>query len=150
MSGINKFIVKKNQKLFSQIIKFLLIGVFNTAIDLVVLNALILMFDPGKNTALYTVFKSISFLVAVINSYYFNKYWTFRSKTRSRSSFISFFVVSVVGFILNVITATLVFDLFTKTYPDHVHLIANIGALFGTGIVLIWNFIGYKFFVFKD
>jgi len=119
-------------------------------IDFAVLNGLVLIFIPGKSTSLYILFKSISFLAAVINSYYLNKYWVFREQISTKSKFGHFFVVSVVGFFLNVATASLVFHVLSGTYPNQTQLIANAGAIVGTGVVLFWNFVGYKFFVFKS
>ncbi len=110
---------------------------------------LFLYSHPGKNTLLYISFKAISFLVAVINSYYFNKYWVFHSQTNSKSKFSYFFIVSLVGFFLNVAVASIIYNILVSTYPTHIQIIANIGASMGTFIVLIWNFVGYKFLVFK-
>ena len=141
--------MKINSVLISQIGRFLVIGVLNTLIDLGVLNGLILLFDSGINTYLYLVFKTISFLAAVTNSYYFNKNWTFNSKASDRTNFIYFIFVSVIGLIINVITATAIFNLLTALNLNHILFSINVGAIIGTAVVLIWNFIGYKFFVFK-
>ena len=136
-------------KLPHQIVRFLIIGLLNTAIDFIVLNILVLIFEPGGNTFLFILFKSISFIFAVINSYYFNKYWVFRSCISTKSNFITFLTISVIGFLLNVAAASIVFVMLTSAVTDHVRLVANFGAIMGTFAVLLWNFIGYKFFVFK-
>ena len=146
-----------------QAIKFIIIGVLNTGVDFLVLNGLVILFDPGKNTTLYILFKSLSFLAAVTNSYYFNKTWVFQSSIKTvelsseenstkteKTKFKHFFIVSLMGFAINVVTATLVFDTLSSIYVNQIHLIANIGALAGTCVVLLWNFFGYKYFVFKS
>jgi putative flippase GtrA len=133
-----------------QMVRFLCIGILNTAIDLAVLNALVLIFGVGRNGEWYVVFKSISFLAAVTNSYFFNRYWVFRPvQARTASALSSFFAVSVVGFFLNVAIASATFKILIGIYPGHTELIANLGAIVGTCVVLAWNFLGYKFFVFK-
>jgi putative flippase GtrA len=141
--------MKIDTVLVSQVVKFLLTGILNTFIDLGVLNSLVFIFDSGINTLLYLAFKTISFLIAVINSYYLNKNWTFNSKTGNQSDFIYFLIVSATGLLINVIVATLVFNLLTEINLTHILFSINISAIIGTVVVLVWNFIGYKFFVFK-
>lgn len=149
-----------------QIGKFGVIGVLNTLVDWGVLTALILFFrsyyaiDPEAamvsiGTAIityYTVYKSTSFIVAVINSYYWNKYWTFATgvATKTRAEFVQFFLVSVIGFFINVGLASYIFKAIAPIggmNPDQWGLM---GAAIGSIAGLAWNFIGYKFVVFKN
>src|SRR5882724_12844167 len=64
-------------KHLSQVLKFIVVGILNTAIDLAVLNFLILVFHTGKTGLTYSIFKAISFLAALANSYLMNRSWTF-------------------------------------------------------------------------
>ena len=66
--------------LLLQLAKFIVVGVLNTLVDLGVLNLLILVTDVTLGP-FYVIFKSISFIAAVSNSYVWNKYWTFESKS---------------------------------------------------------------------
>lgn len=59
-------------------ITFAVVGVINTAVDLTMLNTLIAVSHRGRSGLLYSVFKAISFLVAVLNSYRLNSRWMFR------------------------------------------------------------------------
>ena len=135
-----------------QVLKFTSIGLLNTVVDFAVLNILIFAFGTGENGELYVVIKAISFIAAVINSYLFNKYWVFKGSTRTskiQEGFL-FFVVSEMGFILNVSISSGVFlFLSTHTYLNS-NLEANAGALIGSISVLLWNFFGYKLIVFKN
>ncbi|MBZ1356258.1 MAG: GtrA family protein [Candidatus Nealsonbacteria bacterium] len=54
-----------------------LIGTLNIFIDLGVLNFLIALTSITVSLY-YTLFKSISLLVAATNSYFWNKHWTFK------------------------------------------------------------------------
>src|SRR3989338_909332 len=76
-----------------QIGKFGVVGGLNTFVDFGVLNLLIIM---SSTTAIATsiwlgwfaIFKGISFIAAVINSYFWNKYWTFEARAGKRAEFI--------------------------------------------------------------
>ncbi len=128
--------------------KFFLVGVLNTALDFVVLNLCIFLFGTGAQGELFLVFKSISFLVAVINSYVLNKYWVFaHSKKPDARELLSFLIISLVGFFINVSVSFGTYSLFAHTFAPHIA--ANIGALMGTFVVFAWNFVGYRFFVFN-
>ena len=61
----------------------------------------------------------------------------------------SFIVVSGIGFVINVLVATIVVNWIPNVLNTSDVIWANIGALLGTFFGLAWNFIGYKFFVFE-
>lgn len=134
---------------FAQFGRFAMVGLLNTVIDLGVLNALMLL--TGIASGIYfTVFKSISFLVAMTNSYIWNKRWTFKNlKPISLKEYLRFSLVSMVGMIINVTTASLVVNVITPLQGIEPKLWANIGALLAVGVTLIWNFFGYRNIVFK-
>ena len=78
---------------FLQAGKFLLVGALNTFIDLGVLNMLIWISGIAAG-AWYIVFKSISFLVATVNSYFWNKHWTFEALTAALIAWVCNFLIS--------------------------------------------------------
>lgn len=140
------FLGKRIPVLF-QAAKFLAIGGLNTFMDLGILNLLMFIFQVTTGVW-FSAFKALSFAVAVLNSYFWNKYWTFGSTERTNSKqFAQFFISSLVGFALNVGAASLV-NMFNQDIVSP-QLWANIGALAGTLIAMAWNFFAYKFFVFK-
>lgn len=144
------YIIGKKIKVIFEVIKFGITGVLNTFVDFGVLNLLMFIFSAISGIW-YAIFKSVSFLVAVINSYFWNKYWTFGSKNKTNTTeATSFFVVSVIGFVINVATASLVVNMVPAIINVSGMVWANIGALVGTMSAFIWNFFGYKFFVFKN
>ncbi len=139
----------REQKTILQIIKFAVVGVINTAVDLGVLNILIFMTSIASGFY-FSVFKAISFTVAVINSYYMNKYWTFAAKGQKKErEFSQFFLVSVAGIIINVGTASVVVNAVPNFLNTSPQFWANVGALSGTFCGLACNFLGYKYLVFK-
>ncbi len=145
-----------------QLAKFGVTGVMNFLLDLGTLAILIFSFRqyfdieaidpiiPGFILIYYSLFKAISFIVANINSYFWNKYWTFETNDLQKKSteFLQFFVVSLIGLVVNVLVASLFVKLspFGTMTPDQIGLL---GAAAGSIAGLAWNFIGYKFIVFK-
>lgn len=134
----------------TQFIKFLLIGGLNTAIDFSVLNFLMWLFQIHHGP-LILLFNTISFSTAVVNSYFWNKYWTFQEKERKGipTQFLKFLVVSIIGVIIN---SSIVFSITTFIPPFFsmsYKLWANVAKVIATTVGLIWNFFGYKFWAFK-
>jgi len=85
-----------------QVVRFAIVGLMNTGIDLAVLNALIAISHRGRSGSMYSIFKAISFLVAVVNSYFMNSKWTFRQSVLESNRFPWFLLVSVAGLVINV------------------------------------------------
>ena len=92
----------------SEIARFAFVGAINTAVDLAVLNTLIATTHRGRAGLLYSLFKAISFLVAVLNSYWMNSRWTFRQTAAQNAAMRvgRFLSVSVLGLAINVATAS--------------------------------------------
>ncbi len=132
-----------------QFIKFLITGGLNSMIDLGTLNLLI--YFTGISAGIgYSAFKSTSFLIAVTNSYFWNKYWTFRSSDGPRPiEFVKFFMVNLVGFGINVGSASFIVNFIGAPASISGEMWANIGAVSSVFLTLFCNFLGMKFFVFK-
>ncbi|MCP6726632.1 MAG: GtrA family protein [Patescibacteria group bacterium] len=152
LSVIGIFIASLLAKKFAvllQAARFFLVGGLNTFIDLGILNLLI--FVGGTAVGIwFSVFKGIAFVVAVLNSYVWNKYWTFNVKTRRQGKeFVQFLLVSIVGFIINVGVAS--FFVNVVGAPDTIseNIWANVSAGIATLTAMLWNFMGYKLIVFK-
>jgi len=143
------FLISKKSKTFFEFVKFFLVGTSNTFLDLGVLNLLILIFSFGSGIY-YSLFKAISFLVAVSNSYFWNRSWVFGSKGKDvKKEGMKFFLVSAGGLIVNVAIASLVVNLGEKILDLPFQILGNLGAVGAVVGSMFWNFFGYKFFVFK-
>jgi len=145
-----------------QIGKFGVTGVLNFCVDLGVLSLLTFImgkyFEVGSGDLIfssvtfftfYSIYKSISFITANINSYIWNKYWTFQKEDDKKSEFFQFFIVSIIGFVINVFFASIVFKYVSPVAGLNLEQWGLMGAVVGSIAGLIWNFLGYKFIVFK-
>ncbi len=129
--------------------KFAAVGVLNTFVDVGVLNLEILAFGTPEAWP-YRIMKGVSFLAATTNSFLWNKFWTFDSRGPANSrETIKFYAVAVGGFLINVGIASYVFSGIARPESITPNLWANIGAMAGVASAFIWDFLGYKYLVFR-
>lgn len=133
-----------------QFAKFGLIGVANTVIDVGIYNLFITLTNISSGSMI-VIFKTISVLTAIINSYIWNKYWSFEQKdtTEVSKEFSQFLAVSLTGLLLNVGITYVVVNVIGAPAGMNPKVWANVGALTASLVGFGWNFVGYKFFVFK-
>jgi len=139
------------RRIIKQFAKFIIVGGINTGIDFLVLNTLIYITGIESGPSLFLL-NSTSFSVAVINSYFMNKRWTFQDKTKTEQvtvKFSAFFIISIIGLVINGLVLTSITTYIAPFFGLSALLWANFAKLFATGFSLVWNFIGYKLFVFK-
>lgn len=143
------YLIGKKLPVIIQIAKFGVVGVANTVIDFGVLNYLSAASQVFSGLALVPL-NAISFSIAVTNSYFWNKHWTFKGKQgETGRQFIEFIVVSVIAIFIN---TWLVYLLTLIPVPEGISeaLWLNAGKAVATVVSLMWNFVGYKFVVFKE
>ncbi|MFH1509534.1 MAG: GtrA family protein [Candidatus Nealsonbacteria bacterium] len=133
-----------------QLAKYLLIGVLATILDLGILNGLILASGVATGVA-YAIFKGISFIVATSAKYFGDKFWAFEKMERSNmgKEFGQFFFVTMIGLGLNVGIASFVVNGVDPQLGLSASAWGTVGGIAAAFGVMTWNFIGYKFFVFK-
>lgn len=139
---------KFSRRDITQFSRFFLIGSVNAAIDFGILYGLIWMTGKATDGA-YMLFKTISFTAATINSYVWNKFWTFKAGGSNGGvrEVMRFIGVAVVSLTINVGVATLV--VYAGPHFGFTDFEwAGIGAAVGAGMALLFSFTGYRLFVF--
>ena len=152
---------RANSKETTRFLKFAVVGTLGTMIDFGVLNLLILTFGSSKGLA-----KTCSFTVAVINSFIWNRLWTFR-EARDRPIgplLVQFVLVSVGGLLLNQfiflsLDAWMLGEAGVLAAPmsafalgiglTHYKLAYNLSNAVATIIVLFWNFGANRLWTFR-
>lgn len=133
---------------FIQFGRFVAIGFSNAAVDFGVLYILIAYSGLAAGLA-YSAFKAISFSVATVHSYYWNKNWAFDAGASHGGGreVASFIAVSLTGLVVNVGVASLVVAL----HPVAIDIKswAGIGAVAGAAAAIIISFTGFRVFVFR-
>jgi len=125
---------------FHQAVRFGMVGVLNTGVDLGsywILTRLIPLFFNNHVLA-----KAISYTLGVINSYLWNRSFTFRSQVRSPKRFVLFFLINLLAVGINSGVMALALNIY--------HAPEWVGVFMATLITLTFNFITSKFVVFRQ
>lgn len=141
---MNKTMLKQLWIRYETFLRYAIVGVLGTLVDLGTLYSLTEWsgVDP-KTSSLFPVFVAIAFVAAVINNYVLNRMWTFKSQDDNVSAqFFRFLVVSTGGFFLTQILMWLMVSLFGVWY-----LLAKAVT---SMTVLIWNFGLNKMWTFRQ
>ena len=132
-----------------QFAKYAAVGSFNSFLDLGILNFLSAIFGIYHGLWL-AFFNVISFSIAVTNSYFWNKYWAFEQRNKLRASEYWYFIsVTFIGALINTAIVYILTTLIGSPGGISPALWENIAKIIGVPAAILWNFFGYKFFVFK-
>jgi len=137
---------------FNQFGKFSAIGFTNASVDFGLLYLFVAYFGVVAGVW-YPVAKAVSFIVATLHSYVWNKYWVFGAGDSGKSGreFLKFISVSVMALIVNVAVATLVVNWMHPILNIQPAGWAGFGAIIGSAVALIFSFAGFRLAVFvKD
>ncbi len=130
-----------------QFARFCVVGSLNAIIDFVVLDLLLWLY-PSNDTGKILLFNSIAVLLAATNSFFWNKYWTFRNgKPITLSEIGRFVVIAGTTAALNDALILLLSKIFPGVMASSL-LGANLlklGAIIGTTSV---SFFGMRLWVF--
>ncbi len=135
---MKNYLVKLFHDHFYTFFKYSVVGVSGTLVDL---GTLYIFVEYLHIPVLIST--AFSFILAVINNFILNKYWTFQNKSANlRKQFIKFLIVSVIGLVLT--------ELFMALFVYVLGIWYLLSKLCTSAIVLIWNFLGNKHWTFKD
>ena len=142
----------------TQIVKFIIVGVANTALDFGILN--LMSIATGIHSGVQAgEINVLGFSVAVVHSYLWNKHWVFKKEPAAQTpaepapnaakNFLTFLVVSIIGLAIN----SGIIILITTYVPPISGISASaqldVAKALATCVSLVWNFLGFKFIVFK-
>ncbi len=124
-----------------QVFKFIMVGVVNTFVDIVIYFLLTRTFNIFADHII--IAKAISFFVGTINSFILNRFWTFNKKDGISSlEIIKFYTVVLSSLLINISVMYLFVFLLNQT---------DVVAVFiATIATFVWNFILSKKWVFKS
>lgn len=161
------------RRIVRQFVKFCLVGALSTVID-VGLHYLLMFYVPwGDRTlsqalgqwivetfrpgapmngkvyyeASFPVLKAPTTVLAILNSYYWNRRWTFRALGREalHRQIIKFFIVALIGMGLNVAVSSSLM----AVAPGHPKVSWALATAIATVIVALWNFNGQRLWTFR-
>ncbi|MCX6722046.1 MAG: GtrA family protein [Candidatus Staskawiczbacteria bacterium] len=138
-------IIGRKQLFVRQVGKFALAGAAADVVDIKVFQLLFQL------TNFSLISKSISFLAATFLKFWWNKYWGFEKPQKDgiKKEITQFFLITVVGLAINLIS----FNYFTAITGPQFSMTPDIwresSTIFAALIASVWNFLGYKFIVFK-
>ena len=143
-------------KLFSHILvlrqlgRFFITGLMNFCVDVGTGTFLSERFQIDIKSNEFIPFLVLAAAVAVLNSYFWQRTWTFGERTKpSSKEFMSFILITLIGFIINTSATKIAIHSFGVLNLSNNAQLLSASKIAATGISLFWNFFGYKFFVFK-
>ncbi|WP_157545596.1 GtrA family protein [Hamadaea tsunoensis] len=139
-----RFLPPRFQRLAHEIMKFGVVGVLNTLINLAVFDALLVSIaDVGRLKANF-----VATAVATVFAYLMSRYWTFKDRPSGHSAsreFLLFVFLNLIGLgIESAVIGAAVYMLDAKSI-----LAANIAKIVGLVLGTIFRFWAYRTFVFK-
>ena len=130
-----KQLIARHHHSIGEFIKFAIVGLLNTGIDVAIFFLLTWLGCP------YLAAQVVSYSCGAGNSYLLNKFWTFRSSGISYAEIIRFTTVNLISLGISIVALTLLHD------TAGLGLAAAKGG--ATVCALAANFLGNKLWVFK-
>jgi putative flippase GtrA len=132
----------RRDRMSGQAVRFVIVGLINTAVDLGTFALLGLI--PGMP---HVAAKAASYVLGICNSFIWNKYWTFSAgkSERAKREFAIFFAVNLPPLLVNIIVFTLL-----GLWIDSGSFWVRIAKAFAAAVVSVtWNFLGSRYFAFR-
>ena len=130
--------MKRYWEPLKQFLKFNVVGILNTAIDLLVFALFNSVFGFGDALS-----KTVSYSCGVLNSYLWNSRWTFKKEQkRTKKEFLLFILVNIISYGASLSILFVCREWFGIENGTLRNLIA-------TPVAVVINFLGNKLFVFR-
>ncbi|XOB40566.1 MAG: GtrA family protein [Candidatus Nealsonbacteria bacterium] len=130
--------------------KSFLVGILNSSIDMGVFDCLTWFFSIASGW-MPVLFKTVSFGCGAVNSYFWNKFWTFQKRdTQDKTKeAVQFFLVTFGGLLIHTTVIYVMVNIIGVKFGVSERMWASIGNMIAIFTGFVWNFLGYKFLVFK-
>lgn len=132
----------RRERLAGQVVRFGMVGALNTLVDFTIFNLLFNVFGLPL-----LVSNTLSVSAGIVNSFLWNKHWTFSAGgwSRWRREAITFVVISVIGLLINNMGILVLTTLTGNTGV----LAVNAQKLAASILSMTWNFLGYRLVAFR-
>src|SRR6266566_7074511 len=138
---------KTRNRTIWQFMQFGLVGCVNTSIDLLVLNGLLWLW-PGQNIARLLLFNTLAYTFGALNSFVFNRYWTFqREGPPNAREAARFLLVTLAAIACNDL---LLWFMRNILHPAHLDptLWTNVSKVVAIGSTILLSYLGMRLWVF--
>lgn len=135
--------MKLKEKLDLEFVRFLIVGTINTVVGTSI------MFIAYNVLGLsYWASSASNYFLASILSYFLNKYFTFKSKTKNKSEIFRFIINILVCYLL----AYGIAQPLTQKLLSGASIVVrdNVSMVIGMVLYVFLNYFGQRIFVFKD
>jgi len=129
-------IINQDNHLIIQGTRFFIVGVSNAVIGLGIIYVCYNLLHVN-----YMISNGIGYCCGLINSFIWNKKWTFKSKTNLKKEIILFFVIFLVSYSLNLFSVIIC--------VEKLHLDPNLAQIAGIFLYTSSNFLGNKYVTFQ-
>ena len=87
-----------DKKIFKQLFKYSIVGIFNALIGLGIIFVLYNLFDIN-----YIIANIVGYAFGLTNSFIWNKSWTFKSKKHYSKEILPFLIIFIISYIINLV-----------------------------------------------
>ena len=128
--------------------EFLAVGTLNTMIDFCTLNLFSWLTGIYGGVRLAPI-NVLGVLLALTNSYLLNTHWIFKAPARPGRRVSGFVLVSLIAVSVNMALVVALTHVMARPAGLTPQLWENLATALATGGTLLWDFLGYQFFVFR-
>ena len=134
-----------------QIGKYGIVGWLNTFFAAGILNFLVWATGTAQGFWL-DCFAAAAFVLGTINSFFWNKFWTFESKNtdKIKQEYVRFFAVSAAVSLLNTGLIHLIVNIIGPPAGFDPEVWVNVAIAIIIPVAFLGNFLGYRIFVFNN